>query len=95
MDIERVKVILSELFEISKDFKVGNPMKKFKIKSTELKNFDLEQFSELEKIEDVLFSKKDTFTNYEKVLYVPLIELENDLITFYPSVIKRYKEKLK
>ena len=91
MHTEKIKIILNELLGISKDFKAGVDLNKFKIKFDELENYDFEIYSELSKIDGTLSSEKSTSSNYEKVCLVPLLEIENEFILFYPSVIKRYK----
>ena len=92
---KQIKTILNELIEKSKDFKVGFiAPEEYKVKITELENFDFILFSELENINRVLLSSESNYFNKKETISVPVLKLDEEYVTFYPSIIREFQKEL-
>ena len=84
---------IENLLDKSKDFNEGGFLpNEVKLKISELEYFNAVIAIELSQIEEVVFTKTD---NTGQTAYKDkLIYIENDIIRFYPTVLKNYLKKL-
>ena len=94
MKNDKILLVLKELYEKSKNCKDGLLAPELcKIKISELVNFDITIYSELSKIERLLWEKEVNNIETEK-FSVPILQIKDSYIMFYPVIIREYLKEM-
>jgi len=95
MNEKKLIKILTELKEKSKDFKNGFlAPQECRVKLSELNNYDFFIFSELEKMDRLLWTKRNSNSDKIKEVFVPILKIENDFVSFIPRIIREYLKEI-
>lgn len=95
MNKNKTKLILQELVEKSKDFKDGFLFPDTcELNLSELEHFDFIIFRNLEETRRLLWSSESNYFNKTEKVFVPVLRMENDKVSFVPRIVREYLKEL-